>query len=271
MVSQPASSVIRPTCKFKRENGEFCRRNVAPGETRCWQHAKSWRHKWKSLTGNQTVAFCGLIVGLALAAPGLYFSYVSWRDSRPRRIQTETQKPGSIKSASEEDGAQSRFHDDPDHLTLHDLFLIDSRAVQQSSRGSVFVDDNKTISVEYSINTDLGSRSKFLSFYIARQEHTSDICEYLARQYKFILDHAPQLLVEQKSPGDSGTISTKEAVFSNRIYIYHETYLPAETTVKLTAIYKDHSVSAIFRSTDYLSTKRMEATLQKLRRDQAPP
>jgi hypothetical protein len=237
MVSPPSSPPPKPTCRFKIENGDFCKRIVAPGEGLCWQHAKSIRHKLKSLTRSQTVGLAStVILGLGLGVPSLYFSYVDWRDSHSRQTKSETQKSITIKSANDEEAARNRFRNAPDHLTLHDLFLLDSRAVQQSSRGSVFVDVSKTIPVEYSINTDLQSRSKFLNFYISQQEQTDEICAYFAGQFKFVLERAPQLLVEEKYPGDSGTVSTKEAVFSNRIYIYHETYLPPEKTVQLTAV-----------------------------------
>jgi hypothetical protein len=125
------------------------------------------------------------------------------------------------------------------------------------------------MSIEYAINVELASRSKFLSFYIGRQDqHTAEICAYLSTRAEWILDHAPQLLVEQKSPGDSTTISTKETVFSKRVYVYHETYLPQEKTVPLTALYRKNSLSGIFRSSDYLSTKKMDATVLKLRKEQ---
>jgi hypothetical protein len=50
----------------------------------CWQHATTLRHKWKSLTRNQTVIFIATMLGLALAlvvgVPGAYFSYRGWHD-----------------------------------------------------------------------------------------------------------------------------------------------------------------------------------------------
>jgi hypothetical protein len=66
-------------CQFQRTNGEFCKRGVAPGETKCWQHANSWAHKWKSLTRNQSIAFICILLGVGLGVPSLYFSYVGSR------------------------------------------------------------------------------------------------------------------------------------------------------------------------------------------------
>jgi hypothetical protein len=97
--------------------------------------------------------------------------------------------------------------------------LTDFKLVQQKTYGAVFVDDPRQISVQYGIYAELALRTKFLGFYIGRQDqHTAEICAYLVDHYQFILDKTPQLLIEQKTPGDSGTISTKETVFSNRIY-----------------------------------------------------
>lgn len=75
------------TCQFVRNNGELCKRRVAAGEHKCWEHAGSLSQSWKSLTRNQHVGFAlvwaGVILGL-LSIPSLYFSYVSWRDSHPK-------------------------------------------------------------------------------------------------------------------------------------------------------------------------------------------
>jgi len=168
--------------------------------------------------------------------------------------------------------AEWRLKNRPYDLQLHDLFLTDFKSVPQHAYGAVFADDTRTISVQYGIHVDLALRSKFLTFYIDRQDqHTAGTCTWLAEQYQFILDNAPQLLVEQKQPGDSGTTSTKESVFSNRIYIYHETYLPAETTVNVTKIHSQRGISVILRSTDYLSHKKMEAEVIRLSAEAVSP
>jgi hypothetical protein len=78
MTSQPTIPA-KPTCQFKKSNSELCKRTVARGEDRCWQHARSWRQRWKSLTRNQTVGFILVVLGLVLT---LAFGYESWRQSR---------------------------------------------------------------------------------------------------------------------------------------------------------------------------------------------
>jgi hypothetical protein len=70
------------------------------------------------------------------------------------------------------------------------------------------------------------------------------------------------MMVKQKTPGDSGTIDTADTKFSGRVYVYHETYLSPEDTVALTQLYKDAGLSAIFRSTDYLAVRKLEAKVK---------
>ena len=159
--------------------------------------------------------------------------------------------------------AEWRLNYSPLDLMLHDLYLTDFESIQQKSSGAMFVDDAHTIQIQYTIATELELGGKFLIFYIPSSGHTAGICAYLAKQYNFVLDKAPQLLVEQKGVGDSGTTSTKEAIFTRRIFIYHETYLDAETTVALTKDFAENGASAIFRSSDYLSTKKLEARIKQ--------
>lgn len=45
----------------------------------CWQHAKTWRHKWRSLTRNQSILFILTVFGVLLAAAGLILPAVGYR------------------------------------------------------------------------------------------------------------------------------------------------------------------------------------------------
>src|SRR5258706_7675524 len=73
------------TCQFIKGNGERCKRNVAVGEDKCWQHAHGWKHKLRSLTKNQTILFLLALLGI----PGLWLSYDSWNHGRSHSM-TET-------------------------------------------------------------------------------------------------------------------------------------------------------------------------------------
>lgn len=61
----------RATCQFRKADEELCRRSVSRGEDYCWQHANSLRHKWKSLTRNQTILFLIAVLGLPIAVASL--------------------------------------------------------------------------------------------------------------------------------------------------------------------------------------------------------
>jgi hypothetical protein len=90
MASQPCS-LNTSTCQFKKENGEFCKRSVTSGEGRCWQHARSWRHKWRSLTRNQTVVFSLTVLAIVLGVPSLYYSYLGSRSATVRPLHPAEQ------------------------------------------------------------------------------------------------------------------------------------------------------------------------------------
>jgi hypothetical protein len=51
-------------CQFVKRNGEQCRHFVAPGQQSCWQHAKGWRAKLRSLTRSQAVGFSVAVLSL---------------------------------------------------------------------------------------------------------------------------------------------------------------------------------------------------------------
>jgi hypothetical protein len=72
------------TCRHIKANGEFCKRSVTEGEAKCWQHASSWQHGLKSLTGNQALLFALGLLSVVLGIPSPYFSVVSWRDAHPK-------------------------------------------------------------------------------------------------------------------------------------------------------------------------------------------
>jgi hypothetical protein len=96
MASHPAVPT-KFTCQVQKDNGEWCKRAVAPGEAKCWQHARSWKHRWKSLTRNQTILFVFTtlalviaLVALVIEVPNAWFTYDSWRITRQ---QTPNAKP----------------------------------------------------------------------------------------------------------------------------------------------------------------------------------
>ncbi len=71
------------TCQFKKGDGSFCKRSVGANEVFCWQHASDLRHKWRSLTRNQSIIFAVGVLALVVGLPSAYWSYLGSRKSEP--------------------------------------------------------------------------------------------------------------------------------------------------------------------------------------------
>lgn len=224
-----------------------------------WTH--SWRKNSKLVASFVTVVLLSVIgipqfmaQAAAKAHPAVEKGEVAPPQRPPIRSQPEL-------------AARWREKYAPYSLTLQDLFLIDTNKASQSDTGWAFVRvrNGSQFDIEYSIVVDLAARTKYLSFYIPSTDATAYICANLAQQYKFFLDKAPQLLITEKGPGDSGATSTAETIFSGRIYIYHVTYLASAEIVELTKAYERRNLSVIFRDLDYLTNKKMAAKIRQLR------
>jgi hypothetical protein len=91
---------IGPTCQFRKRSGEFCKRGIAEGETYCWQHARSLRHRWKSLTHNQGVGFAiatvALLSGFVFGGLGIYWHY----NHEPSRSSTTSENAAPLKNTN---------------------------------------------------------------------------------------------------------------------------------------------------------------------------
>ena len=102
---------MKNTCQFQKTSGDYCKRNVSEGEKLCWQHARNWHHRWKSLTRNQTISFIGLVLSLLLAVgfgwAGLHHSLTKEEIARevvkqlpplPRQHDVEKQPTETLKT-----------------------------------------------------------------------------------------------------------------------------------------------------------------------------
>jgi hypothetical protein len=72
------SQAALQTCEFVRTNGNRCKNHTAGEERFCWRHAKTWKHRFHSLTRNQTATF---LIFLALALISIFEgipSLVDW-------------------------------------------------------------------------------------------------------------------------------------------------------------------------------------------------
>jgi hypothetical protein len=71
------------TCQFKKDDGSLCKRSVGASEAFCWQHSSDLRHKWRSLTRNQSIIFAVSVLALVVGLPSAYWSYIGSRKSVP--------------------------------------------------------------------------------------------------------------------------------------------------------------------------------------------
>jgi hypothetical protein len=55
----------KPTCQFLKANGEYCKKRVGRGESRCYWHASGFKAKVKSLERSHKVVFWMGVVALA--------------------------------------------------------------------------------------------------------------------------------------------------------------------------------------------------------------
>src|SRR5579862_307894 len=112
-MGSPASIASKSTCRFLKEDGKLCKRVVAPPETKCWQHASSLKHKWKSLTRNQSVAFVLVLLSLAaavvLGVPSLYYSYRGSHNAHDAKPEGVTSPVVDAKPLFPEQGSKTQL------------------------------------------------------------------------------------------------------------------------------------------------------------------
>jgi len=167
--------------------------------------------------------------------------------------------------------ARNRLANDPEHLTLLDLFYTDF-SVAIAGMGAVYLDAERRWPLNVSIFTDPTSSSKFLAFYIPLQEprrgSPSGLALLIKEKYQWVLDNAPSndLTVTTRTPGDSDTITDKEAVFSKRIYVYHENFMPPKDIVALEDEYKRSGLTVDFRGPDYFAYRKEQAIADRLKK-----
>jgi hypothetical protein len=152
------SPPIKATCKFRKDDGELCRRNVATGEDKCWQHASSFRHRLKSLTGNQTLAFLGMLLGLAIGALGLYLSYIGRHVVSNPPLEKPYTPPASMREFFKRDF--------PTMLKVTETHVLSTKRFSQE--------------VDYQIYVDLASKAVFVGYFVPSSPHFVEICSYLA-------------------------------------------------------------------------------------------
>jgi hypothetical protein len=70
---------MKMTCQHVKTDGEKCKHSVAVGQSLCWQHAKGWSKKWRSLTLSHKLTILSITVAL-------FFGVQRMLSSSPSRI-----------------------------------------------------------------------------------------------------------------------------------------------------------------------------------------
>lgn len=143
---------------------------------------------------------------------------------------------------------------------LHGLFDNDFNTLLRSGQdrniGAKSKDGTKEITVKISEKEylDFQGKSKFLGYYVPYSPVAYGICEYLPDLFKISMEELESSAeVKGGFPWDSHQTSSRELVFSGRIYIYHENDFTLQQLAALERLYESKGLSVIFRGPAYLS------------------
>jgi pimeloyl-ACP methyl ester carboxylesterase len=169
--------------------------------------------------------------------------------------------------------AKRRLESDPDKLTLHDLFITDFSSGDGTSASARSLDtwhlespSKPKIDIESLVVWSLSSGSEFISFYIPRTPDTHDICVFLIpKNFRQIMQNKNRVVIDLKVPGQSA-LGTQNLVFTNRIYIFHETNMTTPEQAEVEATFKTLGVSVILMSSDFLISRIQQAKLKLLQK-----
>lgn len=225
------------------------------------------------LSENWRLAFAAL-VGLVIVPAAL--RSLLWVDSRAARVTLKAQpvpvsKPRSASKIPEEGSPawpdyEAREHlKDPKKLTLHDLFLTDFPGTQKAGGHWTLSRSNKSAAVviEECAVINLETNTKLIEVYIPYFEDTYGVCVTVANTYEKVLAQADEFVMSQKPWGGSALHSSKEAVFSKTIFIYHESEMRPEQIGDLTKLFDAKGLHVDFRGSSYLSFRKMQAQIEE--------
>jgi|TARA_B100000315_G_scaffold256826_1_gene303768 hypothetical protein len=173
------------------------------------------------------------------------FKYPSWK------------YPGEYKIEEKKEMAESKKHKTLYNYFENDFGLLAVRSSVKLSKPN----SNETTTIEYKLNMDTVSNSKFISYYVP--PFPSSIKTYenilaLINAHIVAFDHVgKKYTIDSHSPGDSSYDYSKNLKFSGKIYIYHAGELTLEQKGEISRQYKGKGLVLQLRDQDY-------ATMQNL-------
>ena len=175
---------------------------------------------------------------------------------------------------SEDEEATKHLKHELGKLTVRDLFWSDFRSPENTSvRHSGFTirngDTGSLTHVSYAVIHQMQAGVKMLAFHIPYTEETPRIAVSLSSMYKKPLDDYLDGAIEtgKVATGDSEQLSSQNLILSNRVFVYHETYLSPEQIIEARNAWKSYGVTVIFRGTDYLENKKLEIPVKQLEKN----
>jgi hypothetical protein len=121
------------------------------------------------------------------------------------------------------------------------------------------------ILVKVSISFDYNANIKFYSFYVPKSpdNQSFNFCTHLAKEYPNIINKISEsVTTSAKEPGGP-LISSRDLVFSGRIYLYHEDEMTLKQKAELEDLFKANGASVIFRGLDYQQTRWLQDSVPK--------
>jgi hypothetical protein len=185
----------------------------------------------------------------------------------PSTIQKNSELPSAPPRAfTEYQESKKRLESDPDKLTLYDLYAIDfGGEVTYPHVWRLSGSNGSKIDVESEVVWQLGQGIEFIKFYIPYTKETHDVCvAWVAQEYQNIIQATHEMGATQKIPGESEEVTSKQLVFSKRIYVYHEAYLSPEEVIDLRNGFQKLGITILFRSSDYLANQKLQAKVKLL-------
>jgi hypothetical protein len=181
----------------------------------------------------------GLVIGFAI---GAWLDAIFGRPGRRKSLgSAEAENATEIRSpTAAADAAPPR--------TLHDLYQQDFRGTSGSYREVQCASAAGNASIEARICVDMAENAKFLVFYVPSGANWS--IKDIAAQHVVNLSKLG-LGAESKELGDVEMINSSDAIFTGRIFIYHEDILSIEELAEYKAIFLASAWFPQFRGHDY--------------------
>jgi len=216
------------------------------------------------------LAYAGIAVILACATKSVIDYLESRSEIAKDRAATHPMQPGekmpttSPASAPATQTGDNRQPIDAIQLTLRELFDSDFNKYGHCS-GSIALKfkDGREVTFPYLVVTDFSARMKFLAFFISRSEHALENCQAIATCYQTAFEAVEGALIMRAGrSGELASTDLKDLTFSGRIYIYYEDSFTLQQLASLETLFKSNNAAAIFRGSDYL-TSRWMATIAR--------